>query len=201
MQDNKQNENNSDKPLRLPKNILRFVDDFFLGGCKITPAQEKAFTEARKCLFEGIKLKRNDPDLVFFQTARELLDFFDLVESDASSITMYQRKKFRTAVAIYKELLIGEWEKRWGVKTLADLDDPVTCVEVAKAVRLDPDNLKRPKKKRKRPRSDNIKRRLEKGNPSLPVVVDGHKSYCEANHAALIWPEFKKYWKKKQLEE
>ena len=199
MQDNKRHENKSGEQCRLPKNILRFVDDFFLGGCEITPAQKKAFTEARKCLFEGIKLKRNDPDLVFFQTTRELLDFFDLVESAASSITMYQRKKFQTVVAIYKELQIGEWEKRRGVKTLADLDDRVTCVEVAKAVRLDPDNLKRPKKKRKRPRSDNIARRLK--SEGCPVIIDRNKSYCEAKHAALLWPEFKKHLEKKQLEE
>jgi len=199
MQDNKRHENKSGKPFRLPKKILRFVDDFFLGGRKITPAQKKAFTEARKCLFESIKLKRNDPDLVFFQTARELLDFFDLVESDASSITMYQRKKFQTVVTIYKELLIGEWEKHRGVKTLADLDISVECTEVAKVVKLDPDNLKRPKKERKRPRSDNIKRRLE--SEGCPVVISGHKSYCEQRDAAMIWPEYKKYLKKQQLEE
>ena len=107
MQYNKRHQNKSAKPFRLPKNILRFVDDFFKANCEITPAQKKAFVETRRCLFEAIKLKRKDPDLIFFQTARELLDFFDLVESDASSITIYQRKKFRTALNIYKELLIG----------------------------------------------------------------------------------------------
>lgn len=192
MQDNKRHENKSAKPFRLPKNILRFVDDFFEANCEITPAQEKAFAETRRCLFEAIKRKRNDPDLVFFQTARELLDFFDLVESGASSITMYQRKKFRTAVTIYKELLIGEQERRRGVKTLTDLDDPIACVEVAKVVKLCSHGATRM-------RPDNVARKLR--NSGCLVVKAGNKCYCESREAAHIFPEWKKELKEPKKEE
>jgi len=112
-----------------------------------------------------------------------LLDFFDLIESDASSITMYQRKKFRAAVTIYKELLIGEQERRRGVKTLADLDDPVACVEVQKILRV---------------RSDNIKRKLGKNN--YPVVKSGGINYCNSEDVAVLWPKWKKHIKKQKLE-
>jgi len=199
MKYDKRDENKSAKSFRLPKNILRFVDDFFAANCEITPAQEKAFAETRRCVFEAIKCKRKDPNLVFFQTARELLDFFDLIESSASSITMYQRKKFRTAVTIYKELLIGEQERRRGVKTLADLDDPIACVKVAEVVKLDPDNQKKPKNKRKRPSSYNLARKLRRCG--FDVVKAGNRCYCESRVAAYIFPEYKKYLKKLQLEE
>jgi hypothetical protein len=32
------------------------------------------------------------------------------------------------------------------------------------------------------------------------VILLGNKYYCNAEHAALVWPKWKKYWKEKQEE-
>ena len=34
-----------------------------------------------------------------------------------------------------------------------------------------------------------------------PVVEAGGKCYCSAEHAAVVWPKWKKYWQKRQKEE
>ena len=126
------------------------------------------------------------------QISRELLDFFDLVEIDASSITMYQRKKFETALTIYKEMLIGEWERHQGVKTLADLDDPVACVEVAKVVKERSGDTKSPF-------SYNLARGLR--DSGCPVVKDRNKCYCESRDAAYRFPEWKKELEERKKDE
>jgi hypothetical protein len=69
---------------------------------------EAKFNKVRKFLNIGIEAKRDDPDSKLFQTATELLDFVDRCESDPSSVNRYERKKFRTALIRYKELLKGE---------------------------------------------------------------------------------------------
>jgi len=72
----------------------------------------------------------------------------------------------------------GDFSKKL---TLDDLVNPVTCQLVAGIIR-------------KRPFS--VARSLK--NNCYPVIKSGHKNYCNADHAAIIWPKWKAYWKKKQ---
>ena len=184
MDDNKQQANKRVKSFPSVKEILELVEDFVAVNHKTTPEEEKAFAEIRQNLFEGIERKRGNTESELFQTSKELLDLFDRIESDPSAITMYQRKKLDTYLKIYEQLLIGERERR--SEKLADLENPVACVDVRKIVGG-------------HSRSDNIARRLRAGK--YPVVREGNKCYCDAEHAALIWPKWKKYWKKQKLEE
>lgn len=184
MDDNKRQEDKSTKFFTSVKEILEFVDDFVAVNHKTTPEEEKAFAEIRQHLFEGIKRKRGNPESELFQTAKKLLDLFDRIESDPSSVTIYELKNLRTTLSIYEELLIGEQDKHSNANKLACFQNPVLCSEVAKIVHK---------------RSDNIARRLRAGK--YLVVIEGNKCYCDAEHAALIWPKWKKHWKKQKLEE
>ena len=197
MDDNERKKDKGAKSFWSVKEILEFVDELVAVNHKTTTEEEKVCAKIRKYIFEGIKRKRGNPESELFKTAKEILVLFDRIESTPSVITMYQRKKLETDLKIYEQLLIGERERR--LEKLSDLKNPVACVEVAAAVRLDPDNRKKPKNERKRPRSDNIARKLRRSG--CPVILDGKKFYCEAKDAALIWPEYKKYWKKQKLDE
>lgn len=68
--------------------------------------------------------------------------------------------------------------------TLEDLENPVPCTEVSGITRI---------------RSDNIARTLK--SHKYPVVKSGGKYYCNAEHAAVLWPKWKKYLKERQVEE
>lgn len=188
MDDNKRQENKSTKSFRSVKEILELVDDFVADNHKITPEEEKAFAETREYLLEGIKRRRDNPDSELFQTAKELLDLFDRIESDPSSVTIYELKHLRTTLSIYEELLIGEQDRHSNANELACFQNPVRCSEVA-------ENKGRKGSKR----SDNTARKLRKSG--YPIVKVGNRNYCEAEQAAVLWPEWKKYWKKKKLEE
>jgi hypothetical protein len=67
--------------------------------------------------------------------------------------------------------------------TLSDFEHPVPCSLVAGIVRK---------------RSDNVARSLK--NHKYPVILSCDKYYCDAEHAAVLWPKWKKYWKEKQEE-
>lgn len=64
---------------------------------------------------------------------------------------------------------------------LSDFEHPVPCSHVAGIIRK---------------RSDNIARSLR--SHKYPVIVSGARSYCDAEHAAVLWPKWKKYWREKQ---
>lgn len=68
--------------------------------------------------------------------------------------------------------------------TLSDLEHPVPCLRVAGIVHK---------------RSDNVARSLR--SHKYPVIVSGDKYYCDAEHAAVLWPKWKKHWREKQEEE
>jgi len=76
---------------------------------------EAQFNKVRKFLNIGIEAKRDDPYSELFQTSKKLLDLVDRFESDPLSVNRYERKKFRTDLIRYKELLKGE-------ATLAETD-------------------------------------------------------------------------------
>jgi hypothetical protein len=61
--------------------------------------------------------------------------------------------------------------------TLADMEDPVSCVEVAGVVRK---------------RSDSVARALRRAN--LMVVRCGQGYYCQAKDAGALWRKFGRYW-------
>jgi hypothetical protein len=61
--------------------------------------------------------------------------------------------------------------------TLADMEDPVSCMEVAGVIGK---------------RSDNVARVLRKGG--LMVVRCGQGYYCQAKDAGALWRKFGRYW-------
>ncbi len=73
---------------------------------------EVKFNELRKFLHIGIEAKRGEPNSELFQTAKELTDLVNRIEIDPSSVSSYERNKFKTGLIRYKELLKGEAEKR-----------------------------------------------------------------------------------------
>jgi hypothetical protein len=72
----------------------------------------------------------------------------------------------------------GNFDKKL---TLDNLVNPVTCQLVAGIVRQ---------------RSFSVSRSLK--SHCYPVIKSGNKNYCNADHAAVLWPKWKTYWKKKQ---
>jgi hypothetical protein len=66
-------------------------------------------------------------------------------------------------------------------KPLSVLKNPVTCVEISGIIRR---------------RSDNIAAKLKKSG--YPVVKSNRRYYCDAEHAGVLWPKWKKHWQNKQ---
>lgn len=64
---------------------------------------------------------------------------------------------------------------------LAVLKNPVTCREIGGIIHR---------------RSDNIAAKLKKSG--YPVVKSNRRYYCDAEHAGVVWPKWKKHWQNKQ---
>ncbi len=73
-------------------------------------AREQRFDRIRRFLQIGIKFKSNEPDSELFKTAKELQDIVDKCESNSSSVSVYERKKFETGMSRYRELLKAEYK-------------------------------------------------------------------------------------------
>ena len=78
-----------------------------------------------------------------------------------------------------------DWQRGEGEEGMLNgLENPVPCVQVSAITRV---------------RSDNIARTLKAHQ--YPVVIAGRKNYCNAEHAAVLWPKWKKHWQKKKESE
>jgi hypothetical protein len=70
--------------------------------------REQDFARKRSFLQIGIQCKSDDPNSELFRTAKEQLDILDKCESEPSSISKYEHKKYKTGMFRYKELLKAE---------------------------------------------------------------------------------------------
>ena len=70
------------------------------------------YDKARLSLRLGMNLKANDPESKLFKTAEELLLIVDKVETDPSSVSELELRKYKTSKTIYDALLDAEIRKR-----------------------------------------------------------------------------------------
>lgn len=70
------------------------------------------YDKARLSLRLGMKLKVYDPESKLFKTAEELLLIVDKVETDPSSVSELELRKYKTSKTIYDALLDAEIRKR-----------------------------------------------------------------------------------------
>lgn len=90
-----------------------------------------------------------------------------------------ERKKQRLEDAL--DNVTADLEGKESGASLDGIENPVACIEVSRIVRV---------------RSDNIARKLRK--LQYPVVRPGKENYCNAEHAAVLWPKWNKHWQEKK---
>jgi len=84
--------------------------------------RERKYNVFRKYLQQGIELKKDDPDSELFKTAKQLLELLDQAESDISSISRRQLRKYKTDFSIYTQLLDSELTKQIVLKKPAETE-------------------------------------------------------------------------------
>ena len=72
--------------------------------------RERRCARIRGFLQIGIRANSHDPNSELFRTAKELQDTVDRCESDPSSLSSYERNKFKTGMLRYRELLKAEFK-------------------------------------------------------------------------------------------
>jgi len=93
----------------------------------------------------------------------------------ASLATSLDQRTFKLPI----DRLVADMEARKGKEEMPS--NYIACVQIAGIIRK---------------RSDAIARTLR--TSKYPVIKKANKNYCNPEHAALIWPKWKKYWKNKQ---
>jgi len=73
---------------------------------------EEEFKAIKRTLHKGIEGKRSKPDSELFRSSKDLLDRVTRFQSDPSSVTQHEMRKFEDDLSVYFSLWRGEDDKR-----------------------------------------------------------------------------------------
>lgn len=73
---------------------------------------EEEFKAIKRTLYKGIEGKRAEPDSELFRSSKDLLDRVTRFQSDPSSVTRHEMRKFEDDLSVYFSLWQGEDNKR-----------------------------------------------------------------------------------------